>query len=80
MISFLMPLGIGFQSVGILAWSWRVLRIKRRALGIVGLLIGLVALVAAATVLSGTSPMLLMLGFVALALWAVLYGLTMRGE
>ncbi|MBS0389185.1 MAG: hypothetical protein JSR15_11960, partial [Proteobacteria bacterium] len=62
MISFLMPLGIGFQSLGILAWSWHGLRIKGRALRVVGLLIGLVALVAAATVLSGMNPMTLMLG------------------
>lgn len=79
MISFLMPMGIGFQAVGILSWSWRGLRIRGRSLGVVGLLIGLIALVAAAAVLSGMNPMTLMVGIAALALWAAVFGSAMLG-
>jgi hypothetical protein len=80
MIFFLMPLGIGLQSAGIVAWSIGLLQTTRRAAGVAGLLIGLFALVTTISALSGMNQMALMGGIVALALWAVIAGSTMRAR
>ncbi|HEY3638343.1 MAG TPA: hypothetical protein VGK90_09335, partial [Rhizomicrobium sp.] len=76
MISILMPLGIGFQSAGITAWGWGLLRTKRRGAGIAGLSIGLLALVTTIAAAFTMNPMALMVGIAALALWAVVAGVT----
>ena len=80
MISFLMPLGIGFQAAGIVAWSIGLLQTTRRPAGIAGVLIGPFALVATMAALLRMNQMALMVGIVALALWAVVAGATMRAS
>jgi hypothetical protein len=77
LISFLMPLGIGFQSAGIAAWGNALLKAGSRAPGIGGLVIGLAVSVCMAASLATMNPMLLMGGIAGLALWAVIAGTTM---
>ena len=80
MISFLMPLGIGFQSAGIVAWSAGLLRTPRRSAGIAGLVIGLLILTATIAGLSTMNPIALMGGIAGLAVWAVVAGSAMFGR
>ncbi len=75
LISILMPLGIGFQSTGILAWGTGLLRTGRRVPGVAGVVIGFSIL--AAAVASPKVPMALMGGIAGLALWAIIAGSTM---
>jgi hypothetical protein len=77
MISILMPLGIGLQSAGIVAWGIALLRTGRRAVGLAGLVIGLAVPAAIIATISTMNPMVLMGGIAALALWGGIAGTTL---
>lgn len=77
LISFLMPLGIGFQAAGMVAWGSGLFRTKSRLAGLAGLAIGLIVIAGIAASLTSGNPMALMAGIAGLALWAAIAGSTM---
>src|SRR5262249_40905591 len=77
MISFLMPLGIGFQSAGIAAWGTGLLQTRRRGAGLAGLAVGAIGLAAIIAGSMTNNPMILMACIAGLALWAAVAGTTM---
>jgi hypothetical protein len=77
LISILMPLGIGFQSAGILGWSAGLLRTGRRIAGLAGLVLGLAILASTIAATFTKNPMALMAGIAGLAVWAAIAGITM---
>ena len=80
LISILMPLGIGFQSAGIVAWGTGLLQTGRGMTGLAGLVIGLCALAATIAATFARNPLAMMGAIAALALWAVIAGGTMLGS
>lgn len=70
-IGLLMPIGLGLQGVGIIAWSIRLLGLNRVA-GCAALFLGLAILFAA--IASTASPMLVAAAIPATALWSALGG------
>jgi hypothetical protein len=77
LISILMPLGIGFQSAGIVGWSADLLRTGRRIAGLAGLVLGLAILASTIAATFTKNPMALMAGIAGLAFWAAIAGITM---
>jgi hypothetical protein len=74
LISLLMPMGIGFQSLGIVAWGTGLLGEKRRATGFAGIVIGLAVLAATIAATLTMNPIALMGGIAGLAIWASVAG------
>ena len=77
LISILMPLGIGFQSAGIVGWSADLLRTGRRIAGLAGLVLGLAILASTIAATFTKNPMALMAEIAGLAVWAAIAGITM---
>ena len=74
-IGLLMPIGLAFQGVGIVAWSIRLLGVARFTGG-VALLLGMATLLAA--IASTASPVFVMAAIPATALWSGLGGFLLR--
>ena len=70
-----MPIGLGFQGIGITAWGVRLFGVARFA-GSVALALGLGILLAALA--STVNPMLVMAAIPATALWSGLAGILLR--
>jgi hypothetical protein len=76
MIRFLMPIGLAFQSVAIVAWSFALFTSRTsRAAGIFGIVAGLAMLGALAVTAAAMNPFALMGSIAGTALWAVVAGL-----
>jgi len=69
LISFLMPIGLAFQSAAIAAWGWALTAGGKRMTGLLGLVLGIAMLAA-----SFTTPLALMVAMAGTALWALVAG------
>jgi hypothetical protein len=74
-ISFLMPVGLAFQSAAVTAWGWALTTGGSRVLGLSALAVGAVMLAAMAA--GFANPLALMAGIVGTAIWAVLAGVAL---
>jgi hypothetical protein len=74
-IGLLMPIGLGFQGAGIVAWSVRLLGLNRFA-GCAALFLGLASL--SAVIASAANPMFVVAAIPATALWSGLAGILLR--
>jgi hypothetical protein len=72
-ISFLMPVGLAFQSAAVAAWGWALTTGGSRALGLAALAIG--AAMMAAITAGFANPLALMAGIAGTAIWAILAGI-----
>ncbi len=75
MISFLMPLGLAFQSAAISCWGWALVASGRsRVVGLIGLAMGSLLIAALGVGVTTGNPLALMAAIAATAVWAVLVG------
>jgi hypothetical protein len=77
MVSFLLPIGLAFQSAAMAAWGWALTASGRRAAGLFGLALGSVLLAAVAASFATGNPMALMAALAGTAVWALVAGVTM---
>jgi hypothetical protein len=74
LISFLMPIGLGFQSAAIAAWGSALIGARQRLAGLTGLTLGAAMLAIMVLGLATMNPIALMAGIAGAALWAMLAG------
>jgi len=74
MVSFLMPIGLAFQSAAIAAWGWALTASGARAAGLVGIGLGGVMLVALIAGFVTMNPLALMGAIAGTSLWTVAVG------
>jgi hypothetical protein len=74
LVSFLLPIGLAFQSAAIAAWGWALTASGRRAAGVFGIVAGgiIMAAVVASFVLG--NPMTLMAALAVTAVWGIVAG------
>ena len=77
LVSFLMPIGLAFQSAAIAAWGWTLTASGSRAAGLFALALGGAMLAGIAFGVVAMNPMILMGAIVGTALWALVAGATM---
>jgi hypothetical protein len=78
LIGFLMPLGLMFQSAAIAAWGWALVASgMSRVLGVIALIAGAGLVALLATSFAAMSPLVLMGGIGATALWAMAVGVVL---
>lgn len=73
-ISFLMPVGLAFQSAAVTAWGWALTASGSRSLGLAAMAIGATMVMAMVAGFLTMNPIALMAGIVGTAMWAVLAG------
>lgn len=76
-VSFLMPIGLAFQSAAIAAWGWALTASGSRAAGLFGLVLGLALIAALAASFAMGNPMLMMGAIVGTSVWAVVAGIVL---
>lgn len=74
MISFLMPIGLTFQSAAIAAWGAALIGAKQRVAGMGGLILGAIMLAIMVLGLATMNAMALMAGISGTGLWALVAG------
>ncbi len=75
LVSFLMPIGLMFQSAAIAAWGWALTASgQSRVAGLFGLVMGSLMLVALGASFTAMNPFALMGAIVGTALWAMVAG------
>ncbi|HXC56242.1 MAG TPA: hypothetical protein VNU97_13165 [Rhizomicrobium sp.] len=75
LISFLMPLGLAFQSAAIAAWGWALVASgMSRVLGVIAMLAGAGLVAALASSFAAMNPFALMGAMAAIAAWAMAAG------
>jgi hypothetical protein len=79
-IRVLMPMGLLFQSAGIVSWSLALLRGTSRTAGMLGLLIGGATVAALAATVTTLNPLVVMGGLAAQAVWIVAVGALLIGR
>jgi hypothetical protein len=77
LVSFLLPIGLAFQSAAIAAWGWALTATGSRTAGIAGLVLGAAMFAMAAASLATMNPLFLMGAIVGTAIWAVVAGATL---
>jgi hypothetical protein len=76
MVSFLMPIGLAFQSAAIACWGWTLTAGgSSRVIGFIGLSLGVVLIAALGVGTATLNPLALMAAIAATALWAILVGM-----
>jgi hypothetical protein len=73
-ISFLMPIGLAFQSAAVTAWGWALTASGSRSLGLATLAVGTIMIAAMVAGFATMNTMALMVGIAGSAVWAVLAG------
>lgn len=77
-ISFLMPIGLAFQSAAIACWGWALTASgKSRVAGVFGIALGGVLLAALAANFVASNPFVLMGAIAATAVWAIIVGIVL---
>lgn len=76
-ISFLMPVGLAFQSAAVAAWGWALTASGSRGLGLAALATGTVMIAAMVAGLATMNPIALMIGIAGSAMWAMLAGIAL---
>ena len=74
LVSFLMPIGLAFQSAAIAAWGWALTASGARGAGLFGVVLGLAMVAAIAAGFALGNPMALMGAIVGVSVWAVVAG------
>lgn len=77
MTSFLMPIGLTFQSAAIAAWGWALTASGRRAAGLFGIVLGVVMVVALVASFVMGNPLAMMAAIIATGAWAITAGMLM---
>lgn len=76
-ISFLMPVGLAFQSAAVAAWGWALTASGSRGLGLAALATGTLMIAAMVAGLATMNPVALMIGIAGSAMWAMLAGIAL---
>lgn len=76
-ISFMMPIGLAFQSAAIAAWGWALSVSGSRTLGAVGIGLGGMLVVALGSSFLMMNPFVLMGAIAATSVWAALVGVSL---
>src|SRR3569832_824632 len=76
-ISFLMPVGLAFQSAAVAAWGWALTASGSRGLGLAALATGTIMIAAMVAGLATMNPIALMIGIAGSAMWAMLAGIAL---
>ena len=76
-ISFLMPVGLAFQSAAVAAWGWALTASGSRGLGLAALATGTIMIAAMGAGLATMNPIALMIGIAGSAMWAMLAGIAL---
>jgi len=76
-ISFLMPVGLAFQSAAVAAWGWALTASGSRGLGLAALATGTLMIAAMVAGLATMNPIALMIGIAGSAMWAMLAGIAL---
>jgi len=76
-ISFLMPIGLAFQSAAVAAWGWALTATGPRGIGLTALGIGAVMMAAMVAGFATMNVLALMAGIAGTAVWAVLAGIAL---
>jgi hypothetical protein len=79
MTSFLMPIGLMFQSAAIAAWGWALTANGLRTAGVFGVVLGAAMIVALAASFTMANPFAMMGAIAATGVWALLAGGLMMG-
>jgi hypothetical protein len=77
MTSFLMPIGLTFQSAGVAAWGWALAARGHRAAGLFGLVAGGVMVAALIASFALMNPLIMMAAIATTGVWAIVAGTMM---
>lgn len=77
LLQFLMPIGLAFQGLGVACWGAALLQGPARAIGAVGVLLGVGVVTAIGLAMFAGQMMMLFAAIGGMALWALIAGVTM---